>query len=394
MVVWLFVELLAFPFVLAHISTAPLGFLGEGETLLAQTSKRGVFPRDYIALTGDSYAAGWGDCAAGAADRARDCPTPAERVHRSTGRDVVTFARPGAGILRAIIDEPLSQLAYARGLSWWAFADPDILLVFFYEGNDVDDNAWDLRVRYFQGGYGEYGRLTPGDFEGFVDAEVLGADPLFGASQQLGLSDRLLFSRSLFAAVFSVMGDSAAPPEATEGCPGRPLGSGQPGDQDPIRVHVAGRSQEIPSGLQGPAMGATERQRRQGMETLELALGALQRRLPDTRLGLVYVPSVLSAYTLESSVVHVEDYYCGQRPTGYAPELVLQRSDELVLEVEGVCSRQEVEFVDARPAVRSAAVDGLVHGPEDWRHFNDKGYRALSQAVLALCDRMGVPNNH
>jgi hypothetical protein len=34
-----------------------------------------------------------------------------------------------------------------------------------------------------------------------------------------------------------------------------------------------------------------------------------------------------------------------------------------------------------RPALRAAAAKALIHGPRDWNHFNDAGYRVLGETL-------------
>ena len=48
-----------------------------------------------------------------------------------------------------------------------------------------------------------------------------------------------------------------------------------------------------------------------------------------------------------------------------------------------------VEFVDARPALRKAAVNAFVHGPRDWNHPNERGYRVLGALVAGRLEKRG-----
>src|SRR5262249_23507825 len=44
-------------------------------------------------------------------------------------------------------------------------------------------------------------------------------------------------------------------------------------------------------------------------------------------------------------------------------------------------------FIDARPALRTAAAHAVVHGPRDWNHPNELGYRTLGTVVAEKLDR-------
>ena len=55
------VEAFAFPVLLSTMSANMAGLTQDFARQLAQSSKAGIVPRDYVMLTGDSYAEGLGD---------------------------------------------------------------------------------------------------------------------------------------------------------------------------------------------------------------------------------------------------------------------------------------------------------------------------------------------
>src|SRR3954452_14148891 len=65
--------------------------------VLTQTSKSDYFPRDYIALLGDSYAEGYGDWLQQAQGKRNGPFHSAHIIHQQTGRDVVSFGIGGGG---------------------------------------------------------------------------------------------------------------------------------------------------------------------------------------------------------------------------------------------------------------------------------------------------------
>src|ERR1041385_7990169 len=60
-VTWLVARLVIFRFLLPHLSLNLHPHFPDIAEVLAQTSKAGTAPHDYIALLGDSYAEGQGD---------------------------------------------------------------------------------------------------------------------------------------------------------------------------------------------------------------------------------------------------------------------------------------------------------------------------------------------
>jgi hypothetical protein len=39
-----------------------------------------------------------------------------------------------------------------------------------------------------------------------------------------------------------------------------------------------------------------------------------------------------------------------------------------------------------RPALRAAAATTVIHGPRDWNHFNNAGYRVLGETLARTID--------
>src|SRR5438477_8012391 len=118
--------------------------------VFAQTSKGGAGPHNYIALLGDSYAEGQGDGLFDAqGDRAK-LQHSAHALHRLTGRDVISLGIGGAGSVQAMVRQP------ARTLLGDCFLYPRLdpprqMFVYFYEGNDLDENGYIARLVAAQG---------------------------------------------------------------------------------------------------------------------------------------------------------------------------------------------------------------------------------------------------
>ena len=124
------------------------GLIDKDLRVLAQSSKKNQMPKDYIALTGDSYAVGAGDWLNQVLENHfGDSPdySAAHLIHKKTGIDVVSFGRAGAGSFDGIWLEPVSQFLYINSVRGYKLSPPKHLLIFFYEGNDVYDNIQFLK---------------------------------------------------------------------------------------------------------------------------------------------------------------------------------------------------------------------------------------------------------
>src|SRR5205085_4459102 len=107
----------------------------------AQTSKAGSVPRDYIALLGDSYAEGQGDGLLEANGERVKALHSAHVLQHLTGRDVISLGIGGAGSVQAMVRQPTRILR--DGCFLYPRLDPPRqMFVYFYEGNDLDENGY------------------------------------------------------------------------------------------------------------------------------------------------------------------------------------------------------------------------------------------------------------
>ena len=138
----------AFAFVgLRYIPLRLHAYLPEDIRVFAQSSKAGVLPRDPVLLLGDSYAQGYGDWLL-ETDPNRNGPFhSAHVIQRLSGRDVVALGESGAGSAEAMAAFP--AIAYADASRAWVLRlpPPRVAVVYFYEGNDLNDNMNFLHCR-------------------------------------------------------------------------------------------------------------------------------------------------------------------------------------------------------------------------------------------------------
>src|SRR5262249_58869402 len=69
-----------------------------------------------------------------------------------------------------------------------------------------------------------------------------------------------------------------------------------------------------------------------------------------------------------------------------APATIYAKSQRACEHVRAA-TPEGVSFIDARPAFRRAAAKAPVHGPRDWNHPNELGYRTLGALVAEKLDQ-------
>ena len=326
--------------------------------VLAQNSKSEFIPHDYIALLGDSYAEGIGDWLWQTGGNRAKPYHSGNVIHELTGRDVVTFGKGGAGSAEGIVERPAGVFPRTSCYLFPTIEAPAQMFIYYYEGNDVEDNL------VFEGKVQQrYGRLDTETIDRYL-AEVYAADRPWDC--HLELIDTT-FRMATFLYEYYVSGVDLSltcsmrlhAPHAN-------------------RVLVAAQTVEVPA-LQGPALLLGDDSIQSAMQVLDRSLNWLRHRFEGVPTTVVYVPSPLSVYHLAEEEVS----YCLHAVNPAPADHVEPHSDLISSLVEKSATSQGFQFLDARPALRAVAASTVIHGPRDWDHFNEAGYRSLGALVAA-----------
>jgi hypothetical protein len=368
-----------------------LNYLHPDIQLLAQYSKRNVVPDNYIAILGDSYAYAQGDWLYNRQPDIAPAYNTTHLLHANTGRDVVSFGKPASSSIKSYLEDPLTQLAYIRSLPDYSVADPQSAILYFYEGNDVVDNWREFQVRYQERSYDSAQLHNTDYFSHFIDDGILGRNNSYTESGQNILVRRLIFGRFFIALVQTeILSLYKTIQQAINPQPYRPIFKPQPRDHN--TALIAGNTEKIPDGLQVPPIALQDNEIAISMTVLDQTLQQLQLRWPNTKLAMIYIPAVGTAYQLSSDTINVYDK---ERGKNYPTSRVLPVSDATCQQVAEIATRNGIVFWDARPAIRATAQKEFVHGPVDWLHFNETGYRVLSGEIEKLVNTLSTePATH
>jgi len=346
--------------------------LPELADVLVQTSKSQYVPRDYIALLGDSYAEGTGDWLLDIRGNEAQPFHSAHVIYELTGRDVVSFGRGGAGSAEAIVLRPTRILESSRCISFPRIGIPNRIVIYFYEGNDLKDNlAFARKVEAAQG------RVDTAAVDAYLKSNY-GVFSSWRCQSYLGdtIGRMVKFAYQWRSARYH------------EDFPPHPVGPVGPGTNP---IEIAGQVVGIPLALQGPPLELSDAEIALGGMVLDRSLAWLRNRFAALLITVVYVPSPLSVYRLNGPVL----YSAGQRhePGGETASdaAVNSNSTRICKLVRQAALRHGAHLLDARPELRALAEKTLIHGPRDWGHFNEAGYRALGRMVTHhLADGSGA----
>jgi len=377
---------------LFYYTLPPIAYplLEDGLPVLLQASKQQLVPEHYIALAGDSYAMGLGDEYYHKVAQRHTRYGSAAQLHALSGQDVLSFGSAGNGSIAGIVTEPLSTLAFWQKQARFQVANPDVMVVYFYEGNDLNDN-----VEYVQhaakAGYPlDKTRLHDREYwHAYLRQVALERDSLYQAAQQQSWSNQWYLATFLVRSattLLALLEREQAPQSDVANNVASPLNPPgryswkEPGHTNQALVNH--QTVQLPDSLQGPSMDLQPQEDELAFASFRESLHFLKEALPSTRIHVAYLPSVINSYSIESAEVDVQSPARRNRYR-FRTEKMLQRSDAIATEISRLCTEEDIPFIDTRSAIRSASTHTLLHGPLDWNHFNEEGYRVLAETIYA-----------
>jgi hypothetical protein len=127
-----------------------------------------------------------------------------------------------------------------------------------------------------------------------------------------------------------------------------------------------------------------------GYYILEKSIEKLRNYFSDSRIKIIYQPSVLSSYEIVSSrasfltnlgdagILDLRKLYRGGLVDS---KKLVQRHLEVCRRILKISQKLNISFFDTTPYLREASSKDYIHGPKDWDHLNESGYRALSDSI-------------
>jgi hypothetical protein len=341
------------------LPTAPLDLhsrVPELADVLTQATKSAYLPRDYVAILGDSYAEGLGDWLTQNGGKRNGPFHSAYVVRQLTGRDVVSFGVRGAGSAEGIVLRPAGALPSSPCSIFPAIEPPRQMFIYFYEGNDIEDN-----IRFLDKVRARYGASDDGAIDRYLTDQYADSSLLRCHGQLADMTFKLLE----FLSQYYITGYSLTH------C-GTWISAKN-------HLHVGEAVVEAPA-LEGPAPHLSDGSIFAAMNVFARSLKWLRQRFPALPVTVVYVPSPLSVYR------HVAETVAFCSPTGGGPigADVAARHHQMMRDVAArMSAAAHVDFVDATPVLRAAGESRVIHGPEDWDHLNRGGYEVLGKLVAA-----------
>jgi hypothetical protein len=303
----------------------------------------------WVAVVGDSYAAGMGDAFLDG-DRQYSI---AHFLREDTGQNYLIFAQSAFGSINAARQLVLGVRLMNDGIFYPGLKPPAEILVFFYEGNDLDDNLRDLK------GVGDSRKAI----RDFVRNE-LSRGPALAS---------LVGSEFPFAKLMYSLVDP--PPDAPELAKSNRL--------------ILHGQELVVAPLQSAAVELSDSDIARALAALDDSLEYLHDWWPDSKIRVVYIPSVVTSYDWHQPV-EIQSYQ-SEAVIHTLPEDNLRHSELIRSEIEAIALRRNLDFIDTTDAVTALAKTEILHGPRDWKHMNSRGYELIAKVIATHRRSAGGP---
>jgi hypothetical protein len=356
------IELLIFPRLLETMPSNVIPMTQDFGAVLAQSSKAGLIPRDYIMLTGDSYAEGHGDAWRGSRPGSREPYASAHFIAEHLGRDVISVGRGGWGSTNAAL-APANFLWESRRSLVYRVEPPAAIFYYVFEGNDFEDNLH----------WARFGMGTDLSQRSYTLAEIVALVARYREATgrlpnrltmlaQSNLPAVLFMMKALDLQVWQVMRYWAGlrPPLIPAPLP----------DDDKLLAAIGGKLLAVPNRLHRPPR-ISDAAVQNSVLVLQASAQTLLAENPGATVMVVYIPSPLMSYDM------VTDDKARRDDLARAAE----RSVHLRRSVCEVARELGIAFVDVTPTIRRATRKQLLHGPIDWSHLSLDGYSLLGSTV-------------
>jgi len=356
-------EVVFFRVALPYLSLSTLPHIPDRAAFFLQGSKSEYVPHHYIALVGDSNAQGMGDWLI---DNGLDRSKPyhsADILHQLLHTDVVSLGRAASGSAEALVLRVTEVFGEPYCYLFPPIEEPKQILIYFSESNDIDDNNILLDNHHI--------RPDDADLRGQIDKFLASHYGAISGWQCHGHFGDTIFRMARYLIKYRNY-------------------AGKILDQPAVQKILVNGGRLGAWMLSVPSVALSSEDRIDaGVLVFERSLIWLRQRFPHVAMTLVYIPSPAAIYRHAGEEVISHDIYVpsanvsqnGEETlidgTVFPVVAVYANSQKICEKIREVSIAQGIGFIDTRPTLRAAASATPLHGPRDWNHLNESGYRAL-----------------
>jgi hypothetical protein len=345
-------------------------YLEPSVRILCQNSKKGLIPENYIAIIGDSYAQGYGDWLFNSNQWSNPKFHSAHLINSLLNKDVVSFGTAGSGSIESIVESFIPKITSIK--KEFNIKDPKIILFYFYEGNDLQDDLMYLEHHGYFKNTKEKNKLEKKEFYSFLEERI--------KSQTDHVKYKPISLKLLVGLIKNALAKLIYKKNIET------ISCHEP-KKDPNKynlVEINKKSVFLPDDIQAPPVEMYKDEIDLGIRTFKYSLEYLINKFPKSSIAVIYIPSVISCYHLKSDVFVHRSPFLKNRKNVYSYNLIEKEGNDLVKKINTVCNYYKVNFFNTSPDLKLTASKKLIHGPCDIEHFNKDGYEAFSKSIVSF----------
>jgi hypothetical protein len=274
-------------------------------------------------------------------------------LHMLSGLNFLAFGASGFGSINAARHMIETHEMYNRSWIFPNLGKPEAIYFYFYAGNDLNNNIDHMKARMAAGeSIEQYVNRTIEE-----RSDTWAIDAFFPFASLIYNYVRINLKQ--------IAGNG--PPNSAE--------KSVPNSLSLPDNSVAART------LQSSAAELTEEEIQDSLSVLFHSLKSIQSWSPDSKIIVVYLPSVVGSYVWNEPI-EIQKY------TSNGIRLITndddrRMSDQIRESIRRFCATADFDFVDTTGAIRQLGRTNFVHGPRDWKHFNADGYAVIASEIFA-----------
>jgi len=362
---YLLIELL-FPYSMRFLPLKLKHLVDDGLVPLTEKSRSSKVPHNYIAILGDSYAKGKGDWLFNANPNSNPDHNIGHILHNTLKRDILNMGRSGSGNLWSMVELPVAYLNYINASFHFDLSNPEQFVIFFYEGNDLNNNLLELKKYEKRCGT----KLAGNNFQYFYESCIVNQSHIVKYSKSFRLWNNLFFAKFIRQVIQNMQNPDSYNWTKT---------------LKKLRftginlVDVGGKIINLPDHSRGPALELSSDELETSITLFIEAIKFLHNRFKNAKFLVVYFPSTLSSYHIISK--NISSYPYQGKEEIFPSSFVRDRSNEIYQFMEKALTNINIPILDTREHVLSETKQKTLHGPKDWGHFNRQGYELVARLI-------------
>lgn len=329
----------------------------------------------YIAVLGDSYAQGSGD----AYLNGKYDYSVSHFLKKETNLDFLNFGRGGYGSISSVLNLVRIINFSSKDIFNKKIPDPEKILFFFFEGNDLTENYQLFKSTEFIDAktYFNFELKNFNNQSKNFNSEI--NFPIINYIQNL--FERFFF---IFKKINNLNDFQSYLIEIYDRIKGSPKSLIRNYSEiENIKKNKTTNNFILPQ-LESGFTLLNQESIDLSLDIFYNSLDFLKSRFPQSQINIIYIPSLPSIYKFENDINVWSNW---AKKNGY---------ENLVIDIETYnfysnyvrdslkfnLNKKKIEFLDLTSFLQDKTKKDLIHGPLDYHHFNNLGYKFISEIIL------------